>query len=401
MPDLWKLIKPSIYASGIDITQAFTYYNTQGLPTAFWLPDIIFPDANSLVVTNQYVRLWANGQIRQMQHIVLTLSASTMNYAKYPCDVQTITIDFFSFAMPTNQFQFTLIPQLPGLVSKPADIMYPLGSKTPSFAENPVWTFVSMTYGYTSWQLSEGNWPRPFGYVTFVIARKSTGVIIRLCVPILIIMVLCGFSYWSSASDRVAINVTGLLAIAAVYVGVVGAIPMVGYMTNLDCYILSMFGILFVNILCHIIVVRLNVESKDDKWPLRKLFVRILEFFGRLFMIPSIVISFIIWFYNGLSISLIVLLIISITTIDLIVCLRYGKHLSKTRMEAQAILELKKSKNVDSLTYPEKQFLKMCDKLFNKFEISNANDNNKEIELHAMENGNGDGNVNIIKNPLI
>ena len=76
--------------------------------------------------------------------------------------------------------------------------------------------------------------------------------------------------------------------------------------------------------------------------------------------------------------------------------MRYAPQLRKTRIEAQHVLELKRTKRIEKLTYPEVQFLKMCNKFCEKsLVIADGNNANMEVELHTMENG---GNI---KNPMV
>lgn len=366
MPALWAALPdPSVYEYGIDVSEADGLTNVQGVQPAMWLPDIIFPDSIETTKTEEYLKLYPNGQIRRMQHLVMTFSQGRMQYQDYPCDTQTITISFFSFTLTTGQLVFQPVSAAddPHLLAPPVDLFYPVGSSTPAFATNPVWSLVDTGYDYVSWQLSPGFLVRPFGVVTFKISRKSRGIIMRLCVPVLLIMLLCALSYWSTVYSRISMTVTGLLAIAALYIAVIGAIPLVGYMTRLDQYMSMMFLIIFVNVMVHMTVVRLNTREKGTNWPLRKLAVRILEFVGRVTMIPWIMITYIICFLPTVKTGILVFVSVLVVAFECILFVRYIPELKLTfRTTKQLVLEKKrngKGKHT-KLSSLEIRFLRYC-----------------------------------------
>ena len=75
----------------------------------------------------------------------------------------------------------------------------------------------------------------------------------RLAIPILILSMLAVFAYWSDPNDRINITITLLLAISALYIVVFQNIPMVGYLTRFDSYVISMFCILSGCCLIHVL----------------------------------------------------------------------------------------------------------------------------------------------------
>ena len=342
MPDLWgELPNPSVYADGIDISEATTITNVQGVQPLIWLPDIIFPDAVSMTQSEEYIKLYSTGQLRRMQHLILTINQGTMTYEDYPCDTQNITIRYFSFSLTADQLIFQPITPDAGAVNPPVDVLYPVGSTTASFAENPEWRLISTAYEYVNWQLSQGFQARPFGIASFTIARKSEGILSRLVLPVLLIMILCGLSYWATLSDRIATTVTGLLAVAALYIGIVGAIPLVGYLTRLDHFMYAMFYIIFVNTGIHMIVVRLNAKEKGTNWPLRRLSVRVLEFVGRITMIPVIILTYVICFLPTVYTPSIVVITLMLAGFVYIMCSRYLPELKDTLVSTKQQIDEK------------------------------------------------------------
>jgi hypothetical protein len=200
---------------------------------------------------------------------------------------------------------------------------------------------VDTTYAYTSAKISPAFYTRPVGIVSFTIARKSTGILSRMCIPILLIMLLSAMSYWGTVNDRIATTVTALLAIAALYIGIVGSIPLVGYMTRLDDFMLIMFAIVFTNTAMHMTVVRLNVQEKGTNWPLRKLAVRVIEFFGRLTMTPWIILTYIYCFFPALSLVTVVLVSLVMLGFEWVLLQRYLPELHATTVSTIRHIELK------------------------------------------------------------
>jgi hypothetical protein len=62
----------------------------------------------------------------------------------------------------------------------------------------------------------------------------------------------------------------------------------VGYLTKFDSFVLFLFFMLFGCCMLHQLVVRLQNEEKLGSWPLRKVYIRLVEFFGRLVIIPLV-----------------------------------------------------------------------------------------------------------------
>jgi hypothetical protein len=422
MPALWeKVNNPDIDKYGVDISEASGLTNVQGAQPAVWLPDIVFPDAISIVKSEEYLKLYPTGQLKRMQHMIITLSQGSMTYEEYPCDTQNITISFYSFTLTASQLAFQPLLDENGQTLPSVDLVYSPGSTIAAFAENPVWTLDAFGSDYTTWQQSAGIFERPFGIVTFRISRKSTGVLRRLCVPVLLIMLLCAMSYWSTLSDRVATTVTGLLAVAALYIGIVNSIPLVGYMTRLDDYMFMMFVIVFVNTIFHMMVVRLNVTEKGTNWPLRKLAVRVIELTGRLTMVPWIVLTYVVCFSPSMAVYQVVLIALVLAAFEVVLWRRYLPELHRTVVSSIEHIELKEKllsrTNKVTVSSAERGFVRWVKPHFiSAAEVKatsgrgSANDS-VEIEMQSTAEGkpgavglhrrsSGDGEVSATTNPM-
>ena len=406
MPALWQALNsPELNHDGVDISEAAELTNVQGVQPAVWLPDIVFPDATSTLRGEEYLKIYPNGTLRRMQHLIMTITQSTMNYRDYPCDTQNVSIRFFSYTLSANQLIFMPYMDEDGGTLPAVNLIYPQGSSTAAFALNPIWTLKGTGYDYNDWKLSADLYTRPFGIVTFRIQRKSTGILKRMCLPILLIMLLCAFSYWGTLSDRIATTVTGLLALAALYIAIVGAIPLVGYMTRLDQYMLLMFVIVFTNTMIHMTVVRMNVAEKGTNWPLRRLAVRTLEFFGRVTMIPWIILTYIVCFWPVITIGGVVFTAVFLTLFECVLLKRYVPELHRTVLVTIEHIELKRKiiarsgkVNVSGL---ELRFLMYVKPLFKNgvtsHSVNRDNANLKAVEAGQSSSNNGSGSKSIDK----
>ena len=297
MPALWNALPPFSKTWGVDITQAAASFDIQGNQAAIWLPDIVFPDVATMQTTAYYIKIYPGGMVRYTQHILISLIQGQFDYSGYPQDEHTIIIQYFSEALNSHQLQFVAFTaaQTPGNSNPPLQFLNaPDG--TLKFAQNPVWSLVSYEGGFSSLVFSAGYAPRSTATNTIVVKRKSIGMVLRLAVPILVLSILAVLAYWSDLEDRINITITLLLAVSALYIVVFQIIPMVGYLTTFDKYVLSMFIILSICCMLHMLLVRLrNKENVNTitKWPLREFYIRALEMFSRLCVIPIVVALFV------------------------------------------------------------------------------------------------------------
>lgn len=128
--------------------------------------------------------------------------------------------------------------------------------------------------------------PRSTAFIELHFKRQSDGIILRLALPMFLLTLLAGTSFWSSIDSRIGDTMTILLAVSALYIVVFGSVPMIGYLTVFDKYVTSLFVMLFLIILIHGLTIRLQDGEKRNKWPLRPFYIRCLEFAGRILIIP-------------------------------------------------------------------------------------------------------------------
>jgi hypothetical protein len=282
MPALWAATEPQRFRNGVDLTQANLVFNVQGLQPGLWEPDIIFPDATEMEVRETYTKLYPNGQIRKLTHMTMTLAQPNFHYDEFPCDKQTITIRYSSFTLLSEQLKLMPISETS---SSPLYFTSSQGSKV-AFGEHPVWSLGDYWGEYVDVSPQEQAEPRSTVFAYIEVVRKSRGVLRRLGIPILLLVILAALAFWADPTERENTTVTLLLALAAMYLVIFSTIPMVGNATLFDSYVLTMFILLFGCSALHQLVCSLRHEMKASVWPLRKVYIRVLEFLGRVFVIP-------------------------------------------------------------------------------------------------------------------
>ena len=87
---------------------------------------------------------------------------------------------------------------------------------------------------------------------------------------------------------------TILLSVSALYIVVFGNIPLVGYLTKLDSFIISMFFLLSICVALHQFSNKFS--GKKEKFPFRMFIVRIIDLIGRVMIIPIAVYTFLYMF---------------------------------------------------------------------------------------------------------
>ena len=149
-------------------------------------------------------------------------------------------------------------------------------------------------------------------FISFRVYRESDGVILRFLLPIFIMMLLAAMIFWADPTSRLTTTLGLLGSATAMFIVIFNNIPLVGYLTILDTYILVMYGcLLFCISLHHFGDI---MRKKSEKYPQRQLLIRVLEAIGRTFMIGAVIISFVSMFGSDKR-RIIVYVLVSILTI--------------------------------------------------------------------------------------
>lgn len=256
----------------------------------------------------------------------MTLQQPLFQYNDYPGDSQNIQIRYESYAFTTA---FVRIVFRNGQCIQFTDA----SSGTQTFKANQVW-------GYDSTQCfiqtSVFSPIRAFDTATaeITVTRYSSGLMLRLVLPIALLCMLAGCTFWASMESRNDTILTLLLSVSALYIVIFSNIPLLGYLTSLDKFCFLMYFLLVVVSLVHHIVSRMH--EKEDKWPLRGLVLRVLEFLGRIAVIPLTTLSFAFYFQSIHLLLRILTLMFNIIFVVFVVSrdLKGLIHCCKTTMNA-------------------------------------------------------------------
>ena len=255
MPLFWEKTSPYIRKEGYYLTHLL---ESDDLP--IWLPDIRFHDASSIEVLAQTLRVNSSNVFFWSRHIVLELMQPELQFFDYPTDEQTLLIRYGSYAFNQDIFKLYFVPSA---------ISYNQnydGSYT--FLSNPLWVH-DRDSAKASFYVSSSGFKNAI--FELPVKRVSNGVMLRLVLPITILTVLGGFTFWSDPGARFDSTVTLLLAVSALYIVILGNIPMLGYLTAIDKYCFVMFVLLAVAALMHQGYITLIGEGKVDDWDKKKI----------------------------------------------------------------------------------------------------------------------------------
>ena len=221
MPYLFDQLNPAATIEGLDITG---YVRNEGNPLNIWIPDVVFLEIVEQDVIAEFLKLYPNGTIFWSRHIAGTFEEPTMDFKKFPNDEQKFTLVLQSYAFDT---QFVILDYQ----SPPVTLNYDDERGRPYVAENPLWSYD----GYDA-RLHSDSVPSPFNpnrqfstaYINLYFSRKSLGIVYRLALPITVLMLVVGFSFWADAEKRLDVTLQMILVVAAMYIIVGQIVPFVG-----------------------------------------------------------------------------------------------------------------------------------------------------------------------------
>ena len=240
-----------------------------------------------MTIIKQSVKLRPNGFLSWSRHVKLTVVQSHYRYSNYPMDDHSMLLRFSSVAYSVDFLRILLNDDAVTFINA----AYPNHNSDVNWELNNQWVLNQnkyRTYTYKevrnisipevsipSSNLSSKATPGlssisstfEYGIVILEKERISQGVLIRLGMPILILMILSGLVFWAAVEKRIYATMKILFAVATLYIVVFGEIPMLGYITNFDEFIVIMFIILTLASALHQFIHRVN--EKAGRRPLR------------------------------------------------------------------------------------------------------------------------------------
>ena len=410
MPLFWQKTSPYTRSNGYYLTKLL---EMDELP--IWLPDIRFHDASSIDVLAQTLRVNSSNVFFWSRHIVLELMQPKLQFEEYPTDEQTLLIRYGSYSFNQNLLKLYFVPSA---------ISYNQnydGSYT--FLSNPLWVH-DRDSAVADFYVSSSGFKNAI--FELPVKRVSNGVMLRLVLPITILTILGGFTFWSDPGARFDSTVTLLLAVSALYIVILGNIPMLGYLTAIDKYCFVMFVLLAVAALMHQGYITLMGEGKVDDWdkkkvqdaselekerlqiarreerrkqreaeghsdvnhdeddeddnheddwepedlvdlyPLRLIMVRVLESFGKICILPLAIIALMVTVNDGFPTHAVVVIWICTILCMLVVGYKESFHMYDAILKCNESLCLKSHKVPSLITRGEKRYLSLMLKYFPK-----------------------------------
>lgn len=248
------------------------------------------------------------------------------NFDAYPADQQTINIRYGSYAFNNLTFRMNFTnPPLSFSTNYDGE---------PTYMQNPAWTYDNSSTSYDVYTSSSG-FSNPIYHV--VMSRQGAGIVVRLILPITMLVILAGLTFWADYENRVDSTTTLLLAISALYIVILANIPLLGYLTAIDRYVFAMFLLLVISVILHQSYATIN--SKIEQWPLRILYMRLLETFGRVGVFPIAIICFLVGI-DGIDKKTVLTMLVMIITCTSIIFTRELFGISKAwRLAWAGLLE--------------------------------------------------------------
>lgn len=282
--EMFNYLNPHTATSdGINIIQ---YIQSQN-PLSVWKPDIDFEQCNSMEVVSESFKIFPGYQFYWARHIVLSTTQPTMQYHTYPSDIQNFSIVLQSWASSSYFINLGFISNSPIVLLSnfQSDDIF-------NIDQNQIWEFDSYSaYIESVPQPNFANPDRAFSTAFFnlIFKRQSSGIIVRFILPLALLLLLSGLTYWLSSENRVDTTITVLVSVSALYIVILQNIPAVGYLTNADKFVFWMFLLLIFVCASHQIYGTL--QEKVDRWPLRLIYMRTIEVIGRVF-VPVIILLY-------------------------------------------------------------------------------------------------------------
>ena len=250
MPLYWDRVQPSVRRDGVTITISSID------DVAFWLPDIRFHDIDAFDTLAMTLRVNSSNIFFWSRHIKADFMQPDLTFHNFPQDNQTLHIRYGSYAFNSDYLQLNVL--------EPAISYNKNYDERLTFTKNPVWRHDALWTNHTTYLSSSSKFQNVV--YSIGIARDSLGIMSRFVFPIAILSLIGGFIFWSHPEDRVSLTVTLLLSVAAMYVVVINNIPLVGYLTAIDKYVMLIFIILGLAVLLHQIYYTLSNHAQHTEF---------------------------------------------------------------------------------------------------------------------------------------
>ncbi len=182
------------------------------------------------------------------EYRIVAIMTAEPNLSRYPFDSHNLTIRFEPKNKTEREMVLVINPSTSG-ISEEADL--------------PGWTFTSSNY-YTTVNTSylPGEIPYSRTVFSYGITRDATSTLLKFFLPLMLIVIVSLASLMLKGTSRLGLNASLFLAAVLIHWRVADAIPLVGYATFLDLFMIITYATLVMVLISGILILKF-METKD------------------------------------------------------------------------------------------------------------------------------------------
>lgn len=285
--EMWDYINPHVLNS--DGLSIYGYVYAQN-ELEVWKPDITFQQIVEMDVVSESFKLFPGGVFYWSRHVVASFVEPSMIYKSYPQDQQNFSLVIQSYAYSSFLIDINFINNEP--ITYVNNFQSTQSDTNTNLQQNQIWSYQGFTaYLQDVLQPNFANPQRTFSmaFINLNFRRQSAGIVVRFILPLTLLLLLTGLTFWITFENRVDTTITILVSASALYIVILQNVPNVGYLTDADKFIFWMFLLLVAVVSMH--QVYATLQDKVDRWPLRIIALRVIETLGRV-MVPCIIIFY-------------------------------------------------------------------------------------------------------------
>ncbi|XP_054721409.1 glycine receptor subunit alpha-4-like [Uloborus diversus] len=224
-----------------------------------WRPDSYFKNAKAvtfqtMTIPNHYVWLYQNKDILYMVKLTLTLSCA-MNFASYPHDTQTCSLQMESLSYTTDDLVFDWDEKMPLAVDDNIEL--------------PQLDLEKTDIGDCTQVYSTGNFTCL--QVIFTLKRRLGYYLFHTYIPTCLIVIMSWVSFWikpEAVPARVTLGVTSLLTLSTQHAKSQASLPPVSYIKAIDIFMSSCTVFVFLSLMEYAVV---NVVLEEAESSAKKM----------------------------------------------------------------------------------------------------------------------------------
>lgn len=176
-----------------------------------WIPDGWFQDQLGWEEHAHAMKLYPDGSFFYSRHCTLTLKQSQLDLSAYPLDKQYIDLKHQSYGYTAEQVKFVWDdPPISYLEDYTGDTV---------FTKHPIWGHTIGYYRaseYDEAYVANGlDVTYETNHLQIRIDRLGRGILMRFALPILILVILAGLTFWADYETRIDTTMTILLSVSA------------------------------------------------------------------------------------------------------------------------------------------------------------------------------------------